>query len=90
LFLNNNPVPLQEGGSTLLEAGIGTYTVSITHGNYSEINWFLNGALIPQWSNSTSVVLTRRIPGLYLVSVEATLAGEKNTGRHFFVIEGAE
>jgi hypothetical protein len=90
LFLNNSPTPLQENGSTSIEAGIGTYTVNIAPGNYSEINWFLNGALIPQWSNNTSLVLTRRIPGLYLVSVEATLAGERNTGRHFFVIEGGE
>ena len=88
LFLNNSADPLAEGGTTSIDAAeTGTYTVNIAPGDYSEITWYLNGAALPQWSLSSSIVLSKRIPGIFLVSVETTAAGEKNTGSHFFAVE---
>jgi len=88
LFLDGSATPLHDGGSTVIPAAeTGTYTVSIASGTYSEIIWYLNGSVVPQAANRTSLVLTKRIPGTYQVTVEATAAGEKNTGRHYFVVE---
>jgi hypothetical protein len=87
LFLNNSTTPLQEQGSTIFNAETGTYTVSIFPGVYSEIIWYLNGNVASVGTSNTSLILTRRIPGTFFITVEVTAAGEKNTGSHYFVIE---
>jgi len=88
LYLNNGNTVLTEGGSTTISAAeTGTYTVSIDQGNYSEILWYVNGTVLSQYSSSLSIVLTKRIPGTYQVTVEVIAAGERNTGSHSFVVE---
>jgi hypothetical protein len=85
LYLNG--VLLQDGGSTdIALAQTGTYTVNIADGEYSAITWYVNGKINTNATNNTSVVLTKRVAGTYLVTVEATMAGKKNTGRHSFVV----
>jgi len=86
LYLDNS-VELQEGGSITIDAETGTYIVSIAEGEYSEIIWYLNGTVVSQGTTNTSLVLTKRVPGIFHVTVEATAAGEKNTGNHYFVIQ---
>ncbi|MCL2185546.1 MAG: hypothetical protein FWB86_06815 [Treponema sp.] len=83
LFLDNDPLPLQEGGTTSMNNGTGAYIVSIAPGNYSEIIWYLNGVKISQGTSNTSITLTRRSNNH--VTVEVTIAGEKNSGNHFFM-----
>jgi len=90
LYLDNNNKPLTEGGNTSIQPESETYTISIAPGHYSEIIWYMNGNVISVGTSNTSIVLTKRIPGVYLVTVEVTTAGEKNTGSHFFVIEEGE
>ena len=87
LYLNGSATPLTEGGSTLITAGTGTYTVNIDSGSYSQITWYLNGSEITQWENRILVVLTKRIAGTYLVTVETVTDEVKNTGTHIFVVE---
>ena len=87
LFLDSNTTPLLEGGTTTIESGTGTYTVSISPGVYSEIIWYLNGTVVSQGTDNTSLVLTKRLPGTYQVTVDAKAAGEKNTGNHFFEVQ---
>jgi hypothetical protein len=86
LYLNG--VLLQDGGSTdIALAQTGTYTVNIAAGEYSAITWYVNGKINTNATNNTSVVLTKRAAGTYLVTVEATMAGKKNTGSHSFVVK---
>jgi hypothetical protein len=86
LYLNG--ALLQEGGSTNIAiAASGTYTVNIAAGEYSAITWYVNGRVNTNATNNTSVVLTKRTAGTYLVTVEATMAGKKNTGSHSFVVK---
>jgi hypothetical protein len=86
LYLNG--VLLQDGGSTDIEsAETGTYTVNIASGEYSAITWYVNGKIVSTGTTNTSVVLTKRIEGTYLVTVEAAMAGKKNTGSHSFVVK---
>ncbi|MCL2442984.1 MAG: MBG domain-containing protein [Treponema sp.] len=87
LFLNNNTTPLLDGGSTIIDNGTGTYSLNILPGVYSEIIWYLNGTVVSQGTTNTSLVLTKRNSGIFHVTVEATAAGEKNTGNHFFVVQ---
>ena len=87
LYLNGSASALVEGESTIISQGDGTYNVSIAPGTYSEIIWYLNGNIVPQGTNNTSLVLTRRIAGTYQVTVEATMTGVKNTGNHSFKVE---
>jgi len=82
LFLDDNPTPLQEGGTTAM-TGTGLYIISIASGNYSEIIWYLNGINISQGTSNTSITLTKRSNNH--VTVEVTAAGEKNSGNHFFM-----
>jgi len=86
LYLNNNNSPLQEGGSNSVSRGTGTFTVSISSGNYSEIVWYLNGTIISKGTSNTSIVLSRRTSGTFHITVEVTIAGEKNTGNYFFIV----
>jgi len=87
IYLNGSTIPLTEGGSTQITAGTGTYGVSIATGIYSQIIWYLNGSIVPQWGNRTAVVLTKRVGGTYLVTVETIAGGARNTGTHIFVVE---
>jgi len=87
LYVNGNTSPLEEGVNTQIAEEIGTYTVSITAGTYSEITWYVNGIVISQGTTNTSIVLTKRIAGTYLITVEATMSGIKNTGSHCFTIQ---
>jgi hypothetical protein len=88
LYLNGSASSLQEGGSTLMNQGEETYTVSIASGTYTGITWYVNGNVAPQGSSRTSLTLYQRIPGAYLITVEASPAGgEKNTGSHSFIVQ---
>jgi len=88
LYLNDSTSPLQEGKSTSMNKGEGTYTVSIASGNYASITWYINGSVVPQGSSKTSLTLYKRTPGTYLVTVEASPAGgDKNTGSHSFIVQ---
>jgi hypothetical protein len=88
LYLNDSTTPLVEGGRTNIgSAGLGTYTVSITDGSYSQIIWYLNGRAVPG-ETETSIVLSKQISGVYLITVEAALTGgDKNTGSHTFAVQ---
>lgn len=87
LFLNGGITALTQNGITFIEyAASGTFTVSIASGAYSQIKWFVNGNLAAEGAARTSIVLPKRTPGTYLVTVEATAEGAANTGTHTFVV----
>jgi hypothetical protein len=80
--------PLTEGGTTIVASGTGTYTVSIQAGTYSAITWYMNGNKVAEGASSTSIVMTKRNKGNYVVNVEATpVGGSKNSGSHTFVVQ---
>jgi uncharacterized repeat protein (TIGR02543 family) len=89
LYLNSGANPLTEGGSTSVgNEGLETYTVSIAGGSYSQIIWYLNGRVYSEGVTETSITLSKQNSGVYLLTIEATLAGgNKNTGSHSFVVE---
>ena len=39
-----------------------------------------------QWESHTSIVLTKRIQAVYLITVEVITAGETDTGTHIFAV----
>jgi hypothetical protein len=79
---------LQNGGTTTLYNEAGIITINITSGTYSEIIWYLNGNVVAQGASRTAISLSRQIPGMYQVTVEATpLGGIKNSGSHNFIVQ---
>jgi hypothetical protein len=77
---------LAEGGTSIIQSGTGTYTVSIEPDSYSSTAWYLNGNKVAE--NTNSITLTKRVKGNYLVTVEATpQGGTKNSGSHTFVVQ---
>jgi len=86
IFLDGSSSPLLEGGTTQISQGAGVFTINITPGTYSEIIWYLNGSEVSRGTTNTQIGI-RKIAGTYLVTVEATMAGKKNTGSHSFVVQ---
>jgi hypothetical protein len=88
LYLNGGTAPLAHNGTTSISMGTGTYTISIDSGAYTEIIWHLNGNPQTQAQGNTSIILSKRTAGNYLVTVEATPSGGvKNSGAHTFVVQ---
>ena len=86
LYLDGSP--LQDGGSSPITQGEGTYTVSIPSGTYTDIIWYVNGNVAAQGAARTSVVMSKQTVGTYQVTVEATPSGGgKNSGSHSFVVQ---
>jgi membrane carboxypeptidase/penicillin-binding protein PbpC len=87
LYLDDETVPLTQNGTTAI-TGAGTFTVSIDAGSYASIVWYLNGNMIPAAQNKTSIVLSKRTAGTYLVTVEASPDdGVKQSGAHSFTVQ---
>jgi hypothetical protein len=88
LYLDGGTEPLTHNGSTDIDQGAGIYTVSIDAGSYTSIVWYLNNNPQTQAQGKTSLVLSKRTAGTYLVTVEAQAVGKpKNSGAHTFVVE---
>jgi hypothetical protein len=89
LYFDGGATALAHNGTTNLgSAGAGTCTVSIDSESYSSIIWYLNGTPQSQASGNTSIVLSKRTAGAYLITVEATAnGGVKQSGAHTFVVE---
>jgi hypothetical protein len=88
LYLDSGSTPLTHNGSTPINIGTEPFTVSIASGTYIQIIWYLNGTKVAEGSTKTSIVLSKRAVGNYLVTVEATPAGgTKNSGAHTFAVQ---
>ncbi|GHV96258.1 hypothetical protein AGMMS50293_25780 [Spirochaetia bacterium] len=86
LYMDGNL--LTEGGTTIIPSGTGTYVVSLQTGDYSAITWYLNGNKVAEGTSATSITLTKRNKGNYVVNVEAApVGGTKNSGSHTFVVQ---
>ena len=86
LYLNGNL--LQNGGITTFTQSNEVININITSGTYSEIIWYINGDIVAQSSTRTTIRLSRQVPGIYQVTVEATTVdGVKNSSNHYFVIQ---
>jgi hypothetical protein len=87
LYLNGGATALAHNGTTTIDAGTGTYVVSIATG-HSSIVWYLNGTQLTQYAGRMSITLSKRTAGTYLVTVEATpQGGERQSGAHTFTVE---
>jgi hypothetical protein len=86
LYLNGASAPLTHNGTTPITAGTGTYTVSVDP-DHTSIVWYLNGTLQTQASGKTSITLSRRTAGAYLVTVETGAEASKNSGAHTFTVQ---
>jgi hypothetical protein len=87
LYLNGGATALAHGGTTPITVGTGTYVVSIDS-DHSSILWYLNGTQLTQYAGRTSITLSKRTAGTYLVTVEATpQGGERQSGAHTFTVE---
>jgi hypothetical protein len=86
LYLDGASTPLTHNGTTGITLGTGTYTVSIDPG-HSSIVWYLNGSPQTQASGKTSITLSKRTTGNYLVTVETGAGASKNSGAHTFTVQ---
>jgi hypothetical protein len=86
LSLDGGATVLAHGGTTDIAVGTGTYTVSVDSGYYP-IVWYLNGTELTQYAERTSITLSKRTAGIYLVTVVATANGVKQSGAHTFVVQ---
>jgi hypothetical protein len=87
LYLNGGATALEHSGTTAIDAGTGTYIVSID-ADHSSIVWYLNGTQLGQYAGRTSITLSKRTTGTYLVTVEATpQGGQRQSGAHTFTVE---
>ena len=85
LFLDGGP--LENGEITTLSQSSGDFNVSIASGTYTEIIWYLNGAVVARGAARTAITLPRETPGAYQITVEAAAGGIKNSGSHSLVIQ---
>jgi hypothetical protein len=87
LYLDGNSAPLAHNGTTVIDAGNGTYVVSIAT-DHSSVVWHLNGTELTQQAGRTSITLSKRTAGIYQVTVEATpQGGQRQSGVHTFKVE---
>jgi hypothetical protein len=89
LYLNGGTTPLSHNGNTDVgTAESGICTISIDSGSYSSIVWYLNGNAVTAAQDTTSIVLSKRTAGTYLLTVEVTpTVGVKQSGAHSFVVQ---
>jgi hypothetical protein len=88
LYRDNGTTPLENNGTTTINTETGIVTIRIDAGSDDEIIWYLNGNEITAARDKTSISLSKRTPGTYLITVEATPgSGIKQSGAHTFVIE---
>jgi hypothetical protein len=87
LYRDGGTTPLEQNGNTTISSGTGVFTVSIDEGSYSAIAWTVNGNAASQAQGKTSITLSKRTAGKYLVTVEATpQGGAKQSGAHTFTV----
>jgi hypothetical protein len=87
LYRDDGNIPLAHNGTTSIPKGVGIITGRIDDGSYSEIIWYVNGNPQAEAQEKTSIILSNQRTGTYLVTVEATRDGVKQSGIHTFKIE---
>jgi len=86
LYLDNEP--LENGGITAFSQKNEIFNVSIAVDTYMEIIWYLNGSIVAQGVSRTSIIMSKQIPGVYQITVEAVSeSGIKNSANHNFLIQ---
>jgi hypothetical protein len=74
---------VEDGGSTSIPVGRGSFTVSIDEGS-TDIKWYVNSTQTGKTGTSLDI---HKVAGTYHVTVEATQGGEKQSGRCTFKVE---
>jgi hypothetical protein len=88
LYHDGGTTALEQNGNTVIASGTGIFTVSIDEGSYSAITWTVNGNAASQAQGKTSITLSKRTAGKYLITVEATpQGGAKQSGVHTFTVQ---